>query len=487
VLPKGVLGQILRLGACPGRLNVQVNNLTIKNFRNYKSATLEFSPRRNILIGENAQGKTNLLEAIELISMGRSDRAGSDREMISLGEVETLIELTFEAKYMQGMTETVALIISQGERLSRRVRVNGLSQPAKARSTGRFLSRLVTVSFKAQDLSLLRGGPKFRRDWLDELTLKLKPSHNDLLTKYEKVVMQRNRLLKNFFEKGRLTVSDQDELKVWDKQLAYYGALVIKSRVDALEKAIPEAENYHASISGLREKLGCNYLFRQKEVEAALFSDADLQTGSIADSRVASEEDGDISIEAASGGESVNSSYSTNSIDRPAKFTDPAEGVCASGLAADKSLGTGEIFAMETKELALIIMKNLRQRRSEEIARRQTLTGPHRDDVSFVLNGLPATAYASQGQQRSLVLALKLAELKLVSQVLEEPPLLLLDDVLAELDLLRQGMLMQMVSEDMQTLITTTHLQGFRPEWLSGAQIVEVANGMLKPPVISQI
>jgi len=416
------------------QIDVQVNKITVKNFRNYSSATLDFAPRRNILIGENGQGKTNLLEAIELISNGRSDRAGSDRELISLGQVEALIEVTFEAKSMQGMTETVALIISQGERLSRKVKVNGLSQPSRGRTAGSGLSRLTTVSFKAQDLNLLRGGPKYRRDWLDQLALKLKPGHHDLLSKYEKVVMQRNRLLKNFFEQGRLSVLDQDELVVWDKQLAYYGALVIKSRVDALHSAIPEAENYHAGISGQREKLACNYLFRQKDAEADL--DLSAALASVTDQSVAAH-------------------------------------------AADKSISTNEIFAMETKELALIIIKNLRQRRGEEIARRQTLTGPHRDDVSFVLNDLAATAYASQGQQRSLVLALKLAELKLVSQVLEEPPLLLLDDVLAELDLHRQAMLMQLVSEDMQTLITTTHLSGFRPEWLSGAQIVEVTAGKL--------
>ena len=449
MLPQGVFG--LELVSRAKQIDVQVNRITVKNFRNYKSATLDFSPRRNILIGENAQGKTNLLEAIELISVGRSDRAGSDRELIAVGEVETLIELTFEAKSMQGMSETVALVISQGERLSRKVKVNGLTQSGQGRSTGRFLSRLTTVSFKTQDLNLVRGGPKFRRDWLDQLALKLKPSHNDLLSKYEKVVMQRNRLLRNFFEKGRLSVSDQDEIKVWDKQLAYYGALVIKSRVDALESAIPEAENYQASISGQREKLSCHYLFRQKEV------DGDFQS---ADTLQESQDrpGGPVEPDGLAGGE-----------------------VRTTALAADKSLGTDEIFAMETKDLALIIIKNLRDRRAEEIARRQTLTGPHRDDVSFVLNGLPATSYASQGQQRSLVLALKLAELKLVSQVLEEPPLLLLDDVLAELDLLRQGTLMQMVSENMQTLITTTHLTSFRPEWLTGAQIVEVVGGQLRP------
>lgn len=418
--------------------DVQVKKITVRNFRNYQGATLDLSPRRNILIGENAQGKTNLLEAIEIIANGRSDRATSDRELIAMGQSETMIELVYEAKSMQGISETVSLIVSQGERLSRKVRINGLPQSAQNRAqigVGRALCRLTTVSFKAQDLSLLRDGPKYRRDWLDLLALKLKPGHNDLLTKYEKVVAQRNRLLKTFFEKGSLAVSDQDELKVWDKQLSYYGALVIKSRVDALETAIPEAETFHAGISGLREKLKCNYIFRQKEID---HSEAD-----------SSNDD--------------------------------------AGQAADKSIGTSEIFAMEAKELALIIMKNLRLRRSEEIARRQTLTGPHRDDVSFDLNDMAATAYASQGQQRSLVLALKLAELKLVSQVLDEPPLLLLDDVLAELDLLRQGTLMQMVSEEMQTLITTTHLSGFRPEWLAGAQIVEVAGGTLRPPLASGI
>jgi DNA replication and repair protein RecF len=408
---------------------VQVTRVTVKNFRNYQDATFELAAGRNILIGENAQGKTNLLEAIELISTGRSDRAASDRELIALNQTEAMVEVEYKAQMMQGLSETVSLFISQKERLSRRVKVNGLSQSAAARASGKRLSRLTTVSFKAQDLNLLRGGPKFRRDWLDELALKIKPGHFDLLSRYDKIVAQRNRLLKNFFEKGSLSASDQEELKVWDKQLSYYGALVIKSRVEALISAMPESENYHAEISGKREKLDCNYIFRQNAQ-----NHGDQSSG---------EDEGE-------------------------------------AAALDKSeLGVHEIYAMELKDLALTIMRNLRERRAEEIARRQTLTGPHRDDVSFTLNGLVATSYASQGQQRSLVLALKLAELKLVAEVLEEPPLLLLDDVMAELDLLRQGMLMQMVSEDMQTLITTTHLSGFKDEWLLGAQIVEVRNGKL--------
>src|SRR5262249_35475412 len=116
----------------------------------------------------------------------------------------------------------------------------------------------------------------------------------------------------------------------------------------------------------------------------------------------------------------------------------------------------------------------------EEIARKQTLFGPHRDDISFFLSGKQATAFASQGQQRSLVLAMKLAELKLVSDRLNDSPVLLLDDVLAELDLNRQSLLMSLIRSDMQTIITTTHISGFRPEWLEKAAFIYVKEGSLE-------
>jgi DNA replication and repair protein RecF len=119
----------------------------------------------------------------------------------------------------------------------------------------------------------------------------------------------------------------------------------------------------------------------------------------------------------------------------------------------------------------------MRERRYEEIARKQTLCGPHRDDIKFCLNDSDAVEFASQGQQRSLVLAFKLAELERVQENLSEPPILLLDDVLAELDLNRQGLLMSLVKNDMQTLITTTHVTGFKPEWVEGALFLEVTAG----------
>ncbi len=388
---------------------MRVSRVTVRNFRNYKSAALDLHDGRNVLIGENAQGKTNLLEAIELIASGRSDRSSSDRELIYRGENQALIEVSYHSA---GYSETACLLLTAGERTSRKAKINGVIQ-----SGSRRFARLTTVSFKVSDLDLLRGGPKHRRDWLDQLVCKLKSSHFELTSRYDKIIQQRNRLLKLFFEKqGRLTGSDIDELRVWDKQLAQYGSQIIKQRVHVLAQLLPLAELHQSDISGSRERLTAKYIFKTDEMET--------------------ESDGEATV-----------------------------------------IGIEQLSDMAERELEQIILSQLKKRRSEEIARKQTVCGPHRDDVSFALNDFAATAYASQGQQRSLVLALKLAELKLVTGRLEEPPLLLLDDVLAELDLGRQGMLMQLVNSEMQTLITTTHLDGFRSEWLDGAKVVTVKAG----------
>lgn len=388
---------------------MRVSRVHVRNFRNYRNAALDLNEGRNVLIGENAQGKTNLLEAIELIASGRSDRAGNDRELVYRGENQALVEVSYHSA---GYSETASLLLTAGERMSRKAKINGVMQSASRR-----FARLTTVSFKVSDLDLLRGGPKYRRDWLDQLVCKLKSSHFELTTRYDKIVQQRNRLLKTFFEKdGRLTVSDYDELKVWDKQLAQYGSQIIKQRVHVLGLLLPLAEAHQNEISGSRECLTAQYLFKNDEAHSNSESEADV-------------------------------------------------------------IGIEQLSQMTERELEQIISGQLKKRRAEEIARKQTVCGPHRDDVSFALNGFAATAYASQGQQRSLVLALKLGELKLVTLRLEEAPLLLLDDVLAELDLGRQGILMQLVNSEMQTLITTTHLDGFRAEWLEGAKIVTVRAG----------
>lgn len=393
-----------------------LKHVTVKNFRNYQDSTLELSPSRNLLIGENAQGKTNLLEAIEIMANMRRTRGASDKELVMVGQAQAFIEVGYVS---QGIAESASLTYSLNPRLSKTIKINGVKQTRNELS-GR-ISRLTAVSFSSRDLSLLRGGPKDRRDWLDDVMGKLRHSLYELLCKYEKVVQQRNRLLKTLFEKGRVSVSDQDELKVWDTQLSRYGSRIIKSRVETLALILPGAEANQSRVSGLKEKLNAAYIFREHDQDEPQNEQEEGQSASV-----------------------------------------------------------GDLVSATVEEIEERIAKSLKMRRAEEIARKQTLTGPHRDDISFDLNDLSAQSFGSQGQQRSLVLSLKLAELKLVEEHLAEPPLLLLDDVLAELDLSRQGMLMELVQDKMQTLITTTHLDGFRPEWLTGAQITKVVEGRLE-------
>lgn len=398
---------------------MRVKKVSLTNFRNYKRASVELSDGRNVLIGENAQGKTNFLEAIEIISLGRSTRAQQDGDLIRTGETDMRIELVFESGGAEA-TATFALAPTDKPRtrgIERQIKVNGLTIGSAKSLRG----RLVTVSFKSSDLNLLRGGPKFRRDWIDDILITLRPTYQDTMSKYLKSVAQRNRLLKLLFEKGKVSVEDQNQLRVWDEQTARFGATIIKQRLHLLNDLLPRAERHQEHISGKREKLTAEYVFRAKESK-----DDDEQT-------------------------------ETDSV------------------SADK------IVEQPEAELATSLMLLMKQRRYEEIARRQTLCGPHRDDIKFSLNGADAVEFASQGQQRSLVLACKLAELERVQENLSEPPILLLDDVLAELDLNRQGLLMSLVKNDTQTLITTTHVTGFKPEWVEGARFLDVFDGNVEP------
>lgn len=400
---------------------MRVKKVSLTNFRNYTHTSVDLIDGRNVLIGENAQGKTNFLEAIEVISLGRSTRAQQDGDLIKAGAADMRIELVFESNGVEA-TANFALTPTDKPRsrgIERQIKINGLTIGSAKSLRG----RLVTVSFKSSDLNLLRGGPKFRRDWIDDIIVTLRPVYQDTLSKYAKSVAQRNRLLKTLFEKGRVSVDDQNQLRAWDEQTARFGATIIKERLKLLNELLPRAERHQQHISGKREILTAQYQFRAQE----------------------------------------------------SKDDEPDE----SG--SPDSVSTDLIVDQSEAELAQTLMRLMKERRYEEIARKQSLCGPHRDDIKFALNGADAVEFASQGQQRSLVLACKLAELERVQENLSEPPILLLDDVLAELDLNRQGLLMSLVKNETQTLITTTHVTGFKPEWVEGARFLRVADGRIEP------
>lgn len=365
-----------------------LKTLHLRQFRNYQEQWVDFLAPKTILVGNNAQGKSNLLEAVELLATLRSHRSTRDRDLIREGELISKISATLERQ--SGITD-----------LSLTLRRNGRRTVALNSETIRrhmdFLGILNAVQFSSLDLDLVRGGPDQRRTWLDTLLIQLEPVYAHILQQYNQVLRQRNALLK------RIQSSDghSEELTVWNEQLISAGVRVIRRRSRAIALLAPVAANWHESISGSTEMLQVKYT--------------------------------------------------------PNVFGE------------DKNL----------EELQQAFVEKIAQRAIAEQHQGTTLVGPHRDEVELTINQTPARAYGSQGQQRTLVLALKLAELKLIEEVVGESPLLLLDDVLAELDLHRQNQLLEAIQDRFQTLITTTHLGSFDAQWLKASQILHVQAGQI--------
>nr|B8HVF7.1 RecName: Full=DNA replication and repair protein RecF [Cyanothece sp. PCC 7425] len=366
-----------------------LKSLQLRYFRNYREQVIDFAAPKTILVGQNAQGKSNLLEAVELLSTLRSHRSHRDRELVLSGQENGQIIATIERD--SGPLDLTLNLRSNGRRT---LMVN--SEPVRRHLD--FLGHLNAVEFSSLDLDLVRGTPAERRNWLDNVLIQLEPFYAHLLQQYNHVLRQRNAFLKSYQREGSL---DHTELKLWDQQLASTGTRLTRRRQRLLVRLAPLATHWHQAISGKNE---------------------DLQVH-----------------------------YAPNV---------PLEGD-------------------EPEAIYQAFLEKLQQKAIAEQHQGTSLVGPHRDEVELIINQTPARQYGSQGQQRTLVLALKLAELKLIEEVIGEPPLLLLDDVLAELDLQRQNQLLETIQDRFQTLITTTHLGAFDAQWLKSAQILEVAGGVI--------
>ncbi len=374
-----------------------LQTLHLHQFRNYEDQLVQFSAPKTIVVGENAQGKSNLLEAVELLSTLHSHRVSHDRDLVKLGQTSGRVQAQLERSgsvFNLGITFRVAggrTVVLNQETLRRQLDL---------------LGHLNTVQFSCLDLDLIRGGPGQRRQWLDNLLIQLEPYAAHLLAQYQEILRQRNALLKSLRHRDLSSETLRTELAVWDAQLAAAGVRVMRRRARALARLAPLAQHWHRLISGERETLKLRYC---------------PQVGS----------------------------------DRPEGWDDPA------------SLQEQILEAIQAKTIA-------------EQHQGTSLVGPHRDEVEVTINDNPARQHGSQGQQRTTVLALKLAELQLIEDVIGEPPLLLLDDVLAELDLHRQGQLLETIDDRFQTLITTTHLQIFDAQWKRSSQIITIENGKIK-------
>ena len=368
-----------------------LRTLQLRYFRNYTEQLINFQAQKTIILGNNAQGKSNLLEAIELLSALKSHRNPKDRDLINegcdsgkiIGNVRRLYN-----DHQLGIT-----FRASGRRTIE------LNQEILRRQLD-FLGALNAVQFSSNDLELVKGSPEYRRHWLDMLLVQLEPVYSSILQQYQKILKQRNALLKNMKEPSNDFLDSS--LQLWNQQLVQVGSRVIRRRARVIERLAPLAMNWHRKIASDKETLEIKYL-------------ANIDSG---------------------------------------------EG--------------------QAEEIQRAFFSKLEQRQTAELTLGTTLVGPHRDDLELVINQSSAKFYGSQGQQRTLVLSLKLAELQLIDQVIGEAPLLLLDDVLAELDLERQGQLLKVIQERYQTIVTSTHLNSFAEPWLKDAQILTVKAGRIQ-------
>lgn len=366
-----------------------VNQIELQNYRNYGALSLNSFGSVNLIIGRNAQGKTNLLEAMFVLALTKSHRTGKDKELISFGSDFAMVSAEVEKKY--GTVKLELRLTSQGKK----ARLNGLEQ----RKLSDFIGALNVVMFAPEDLEIVKGTPGIRRRFLDMEIGQVQPSYLFHLQQYQKVLLQRNNLLKQSWGAGPELGT---MLEIWNEQLVEHGVKIIKKRKQFIRKLQKWAEYIHGGITGGGETLKLTY--------QPSFGEAD-------------EEDEAVLIEQ--------------------------------------------------------FMIKLSQMKDQEIRRGMTLCGPHRDDMSFFINGNEAQVYGSQGQQRTTALSLKLAEIELIHEEIGEYPILLLDDVLSELDPYRQTQLIETFQSKVQTFITATGIESINASRLQNASIFHVQEGQV--------
>jgi len=369
-----------------------LKTLHLQFFRNFVEQEIIFQAQKTIILGNNAQGKSNLLEAVELLANLKSHRSLKDRDLVTEGE--SISQISANVKRLYNDQELSILFRVSGRR-TLRVNQNILHRQLD------FLGNLNAVQFSSNDLELVKGNPEYRRRWLDLLLIQLEPIYSHILQEYLKILKQRNALLKNIKEQKSLSTTIPTSLQLWNEQLAKAGTRIIRRRARVIERLTPLADSWHQKITNSKETLEIKYL------PSVIFDD-----------------------------------------NSPKKVHEAFLAKFAEREIAEFQLGT-------------------------------SVVGPHRDDLELNINQNSAKFQGSQGQQRTLVLSIKLAELQLIEEVIGEPPLLLLDDVLAELDLERQSQLLQVIQDRYQTLVTTTHLSSFAEPWLKNAQIFTINAGKI--------
>ena len=355
-----------------------IKNLKLKNYRNYSFLNLDLVNGINIIYGDNAQGKTNILEAIYMSSTTKSYKQAKDKEIIKFGEEEAHIKTI----YIKNKKENTIDIHLKNNK-NKGIAVNG----KKINKISDFFGLTNTIIFAPENLYIIKEGPNLRRKFLDFYISQIDKIYINNLSNYNKILNQRNILLKNIV----YNKSDKNELEIWDKQLILYGKLIIKKRKEIIEELKKEIYEKHLFISSNTEKLITEY------------------------------------------------EYNVDEKDFENKLKDNIE---------------------------------------QDIKYQTTQIGPHRDDIKFIINDVDIRKYGSQGQQRTAALSLKLAELSSIKKIKQDNPVLLLDDVFSELDLIRQKLLVEYI-KDIQVIITVTGLTKELIEELKPQKMYQIKNAQI--------
>ena len=361
-----------------------VSTLSLNHFRNYDQALIEPDAGVTVFTGPNAQGKTNILEALHLCCLGRSHRTARDEELIQWGQPNARVLVRTQQR---DGTHEVSILLSRTQKKKKTVRIG----TRQAERIGELLGHVCGVLFSPEDLQIVKQGPAERRRFLDMQLSQLRPAYFYALQRAVRTLNQRNALLKDIARNPSLLPT----LDMWDEQLAVNGALIYENRREAIEKLGERARQAHASLTGGREELNLRYISQ--------IGDA------------------------------------SNAYDA--------------------------------------LLEKLHAARNEDLRRMTTTVGVHRDDMGITINGKEARTFASQGQQRSAVLSLKLAQLEWAGMESGEAPILMLDDVMSELDPGRRRQLIERIDK-VQTFVTCTDLSD-----LAGARqgaVYRVESGKLE-------
>lgn len=397
---------------------MRVRRLQLADYRNFSRLDFSLPTGPVVIVGANAEGKSNLLEAVYLLSTMRSPRADSDGELIrwQAAQVEgapPLARLVAEVEGRSGPLRLEMVIVARSgdlgsfaarsagvPRANKVVRVNGV-----ARRLADAVGQLNAVLFTAHDMEVIDGPPSLRRRYLDITISQVDGGYLRALQRYAKVLLQRNHLLKRVQEGS----ARREELAFWSQELVREGSYIIRARALTVASLGPLAAAAHAALTEGQEELALVY--------------------------------------------------------------QPQLGGAVDGLQA-ASLSRGELAAAFAQAVG--------QWGEREIRAGVSLLGPHRDDLLFHLNGISAATFASRAQQRTIALALRLAEARYLLERRGESPVLLLDDVLSELDGRRRAAVLAAIADYEQVLVTATELDRFLADFLEGATLFQVAGGSLE-------